>query len=83
LRGGEAIMLQKRIEKNAESITGMSVNELRSISPEKFRHYCERKFGQPFSFISEFPLIGRGNVLRDGIISRCALNLEIDRMLKN
>lgn len=76
-------MTRERIEKNAEFITGMPINELREASPEEFRKYCEKKSGKRFEFVSEFPSIGRGNVLRDGIISRDALNEEIDRVLEN
>ena len=74
---------RKRVEENAELITGMSADALRNISPEKFREHCEKRSGKRFGFISEFPSIGRGNVLRDGILSRDALDSEIDRMLKD
>ena len=75
-------MTRERVEKNAELITGMSVSAIRDMSPEKFRLYCEEKNGKSFEFVSEFPSIGRGNVLRDGIISRNTLDAEIDRMLE-
>ena len=71
------------VEKNAELITGMSASELRDASPEEFREYCEKKSGEGFSFVSEYPSIGRGNVLRDGIVTREELDSEIDRMLEN
>ena len=76
-------MSRERIEKNAEIVTGMSVSSLKEISPEKFRQYCEERSGTSLKFVSEFPSIGRGNVLRDGIISRDTLNSEIDRMLES
>jgi len=75
-------MTRELVEKNAELITGMSVDALRDISPEKFRQYCEEKNGKGFIFVSEFPSVGRGNVLRDGIITRDVLDAEIDRMLE-
>lgn len=75
-------MTRELVEKNAELITGMSVDALRDISPEKFRQYCEEKNGKSFIFVSEFPSVGRGNVLRDGIITRDVLDAEIDRMLE-
>ena len=75
--------MRERFEKNAEIITGMTISELRDASPGEFRHYCEIKSGEGFSFVSEYPSIGRGNVLRDGIVTRDALNLDIDRMLEN
>ena len=75
-------MIRERIEKNTELITGIPVSMLKELSPEKFRQYCENRSGRRFEFVSEFPSIGRGNVLRDGIISRDMLDKEIDRMLE-
>lgn len=70
------------VEKNAEKITGLTLNEIKAISPEKFRSYLEHKNHKPFSFTSEFPVIGRGNVLRDNLVSTKTLNSEIDRILQ-
>ena len=75
--------MRERAERNAELITGMSVAELRDASPEEFRQYCERTSGESLMFVSEYPSIGRGNVLRDGITTRDTLNSEIDRMLES
>jgi hypothetical protein len=75
--------ITERSERNAEAITGLPVDELRRMSPEEYREHCEKKTGKKLQIKSEFPFIGRGNVLRDGIISRDSLDSEIDRILKS
>lgn len=61
---------------------GLSVDELRSVSPESFRDYLTTKTGKPFGFCSEFPYIGRGNVLRDNLATTTQINAEIDQILR-
>ena len=69
------------VENNVEKITGLTLSQIKKISPEKFRSYLEQKNKKKFSFTSEFPVIGRGNVLRDNLVDSNQLNNEIDRML--
>lgn len=76
------IMYFSKVEKNAEKVTGLSLSEIKAISPEKFRIYLEKKNKKPFSFTSEFPVIGRGNVLRDSLITSRIINSEIDKILR-
>ena len=66
-----------RIERTVERITGTSVSELRRRSVDEQRGTAERQHGRPMQFVRRFPLIGRGNVLRDRIMSTA----EIDRMV--
>lgn len=66
-----------RIEKTVERITGASAAELRRRSIDEQRGAVERHHGRPMQFVRRFPVIGRGNVLRDRIMSRA----EIDRMV--
>ncbi len=75
-------MFFSKVEKNAEKITGLSLAQIKAISPEKFRTYLEQKNNKPISFTSEFPVIGRGNVLRDRLITSKSLNAEIDEILR-
>ena len=69
------------IEKNAEKLTGLSAEEIRRFSPGELRCYLEKKNKKKFSFTSEFPVIGRGSVLRDSIITTEKINKEIDKIL--
>ncbi len=75
-------MFFSKVEKNAEKITGLSLAQIKAISPEQFRTYLEQKNNKPISFTSEFPVIGRGNVLRDRLITSKSLNAEIDEILR-
>jgi hypothetical protein len=52
------------------------------MSPSELRDYCSKKNGKALIFISEFPTIGRGNVLRNNLVSGEKLNKDIDRLLK-
>ena len=70
------------VEKSAERATGLPLGQIKSMSPEGFRTYLEQKNKKSFSFTSEFPFVGRGNVLRDSLISSSSLNSEIDEILR-
>lgn len=61
--------------------TGLSPQEIRDLSPEQIRQRITKKTGKPFRIISEFPFIGRGNVLRDNLISSDEINRDIDKIL--
>jgi len=69
------------IEKNAEKSVGLSADEIRRYSPGELRRFLEFKNKKKFSFKTEFPVIGRGNVLRDSIITTEEINREIDKIL--
>lgn len=70
------------IEKKVVENTGLSLSQIKDYSPGEFREYLEKKNNKKFSFLSAFPVIGRGNVLRDNLISSSQLNSEIDKILK-
>lgn len=61
--------------------SGLTTEEIKKKSPEKLREHLTKKTGKPFSVTSLFPWIGRGNVLRDGIIDSTKLNKQIDALL--
>ena len=70
------------IENKVVENTGLSLDQIKDYSPSKFREYLEKKNNKKFSFLSAFPVIGRGNVLRDNLVSSVQLNNEIDKILK-
>lgn len=69
------------IEKNAEKLVGLTAEEIRRLSPGELRRFLEKKNGKKLSFTTEFPVIGRGNVLRDSIATSEKINREIDKIL--
>jgi hypothetical protein len=69
------------VEKNAETVVGLSAEEIRRYSPGKLRSHLENKNKQKFTFTTEFPAIGRGNVLRDNIVTTDKINRDIDKIL--
>ena len=74
-------MLFTAVEKNAEALIGLPVEAIRMYSPNKLRRHLEEKNKRKFSFTSEFPVIGRGNVLRDNIVTSEEINRDIDKIL--
>lgn len=70
------------IEKNAERVTGLSVSKLREYGPGKFRKYLESRM-EKVRFRSFFPIIGRGNVLRDSLVTSSEIDSEIDKILED
>ena len=66
---------------HAEKKVGLPITEIRKYTPDEMRAYLEGKKGKKLKFVSEFPTIGRGNVLRDGIVTGESLNDEIDTII--
>ncbi len=70
------------VYKNASLKLGISEDDIRFFSPQRMRDHIEQKSGKKIRFVSEFPTIGRGNVLRDSIITREEIDMEIDELLR-
>ncbi|MBB5022850.1 hypothetical protein [Desulfurispira natronophila] len=60
---------------------GLSANEIRDLNPVDIAKHLQSKLGKKLTFSSEFPSIGRGNVLRDGIKTSQVIDEDIDRIL--
>lgn len=73
--------LFSKIENTIANKIGLSIFEIKDYSPEKFRSHLEISKKKPFSFSSEFPVIGRGNVLRENIQDSNFINKEIRKIL--
>ena len=70
------------VYKNASVRLGVSQEDIRAFSPHHMRNHMEKRSGEKIRFESEFPTIGRGNVLRDSIITREEIDREIDGLLR-
>ncbi len=70
------------IENSAQKATRLNLTEIKSFSPHQLRKHLEKTNKTKFSFVSMFPYIGRGNVLRENIIDSKTLDQEIDELLK-
>jgi hypothetical protein len=68
-------------EKNVERWTGRNVKELRRETIEETRKSLALK-GILIRLFSEFPFIGRGNILRDKIVSHEDVEKELDKALR-
>nr|WP_320010815.1 hypothetical protein [uncultured Desulfobulbus sp.] len=73
--------LNEKIMAGISRKTGLTPKEIRDLSPEEIREHLTKKIGKPFKIITEFPFIGRGNVLRDNLISSSNINRAIDKIL--
>jgi len=69
-------------EEAIELATGKSVEAIRSTPLDELRSDYEREIGAPLSFVSEFPLLGRGNVLRDRCLSHAQIEADLDDALR-
>lgn len=70
------------VEKSAQNSTNLTLEQLKSFSPNKLRVHLSKLRNKIIFFISEFPYIGRGNALREELIDTETLNNEIDKILK-
>jgi hypothetical protein len=64
-----------------ERLTGRSASSLRAETLTTVRLQVERASGRPLKFVSRFPFIGRGNVLRDRVISNETIERQLDEAL--
>jgi hypothetical protein len=69
------------LEKAVEASTGERVEVLRSRSLEETRRLAEKKYRRPLKFVSHFPFIGRGNILRDRIVGHEQIEADLDAIL--
>lgn len=69
------------IENSAQKATRLNLAQIKSFSPYQLREHLEKTNKIKFSFVSAFPYIGRGNVLRENIIDTATLDREIDKLL--
>jgi hypothetical protein len=69
------------IERNVSSTIGLSISDIKYFSPEELRTHLEKRNNRKLTFVSEFPFIGRGNVLRNGIAGTREINRDVDKIL--
>ncbi len=71
-------------EQTIEKATGQTVEHVRNTPIDELRQAAEAKRGGPLQFVSFFPWIGRGNVMRDRLVSHeeaeAAYDDSIDRL---
>jgi uncharacterized protein with von Willebrand factor type A (vWA) domain len=58
----------RRLEATAERITGQSADVLRGQTLAQLRNATELKAKRKWLFVSRFPLIGRGSIMRERVI---------------
>jgi len=75
------LMLHKKLAENISKKIGLNIDEIRKMNPSEIMTYLENRQNKKVLFNSEFPFIGRGNVLRDGIVTSDEINKDIDRIL--
>lgn len=73
--------LSIELEQAISRKVGLSIEQLRQTNPVEIAKHIEQKKHKKLSFSSQFPFIGRGNVLRDGVMTSEQINKDIDRIL--
>ena len=72
----------RSLEKSVEQLTGQKAKELRNHTLSSLRAKVESEHGAPLRFVSRFPFIGRGNVLRDRVVSHQSVEQQLDAALR-
>jgi len=70
------------LEKVVEHDTGERADDLRFQPLDEFRTKIERAHKRVLHFVSKFPFIGRGNVMRDKIVDHATVNRMLDAALR-
>lgn len=71
------------LEKVVEHDTGESAENLRSLPLDEFRVKIEHAHKRVFQFVSKFPFIGRGNIMRDKIVDHATVNRMLDAAIRD
>jgi hypothetical protein len=74
------VLDQKLIASIAKK-AGLSAEKIKSASPVELRDHLTQKIGKRFVVNTKFPWIGRGNVLRDGLMDSYTINKTVDDIL--
>ena len=72
----------KLLESVAQRATGKSAQELRDQPISELRREVETKSRRRMRFLSNFLFVGRGNVIRDKILSHGQVETLLDEALK-
>jgi hypothetical protein len=71
------------LERVVEHDTGETAENLRSLPLDEFRIKIELAHKRVLQFVSKFPFIGRGNVMRDKIVDRATVNRMLDAAIRD
>ena len=74
-------MHKKEFFRIVQKNIGLSLSDINRLNPIDISAYIEKRNGKKIKITTEFPFIGRGNILRDGIITHDKVNQEIDKIL--
>jgi hypothetical protein len=72
----------RSLEATVERLTGQKADALRNQTITELRRNTETKVKGRLKFSSRFPLIGRGNVMRDCIVGHEAVEALLKRILE-
>lgn len=71
------------LEKVVERDTGEKADDLRSQPLDEFRIKMERAHNRVMHFVSKFPFIGRGNIMREKIVDHATVNRMLDAAIRD
>jgi hypothetical protein len=72
----------RKLEATVERATGQSAETLRNQTLSELRRRTEGKIGHRMKFQSLFPLVGRGNVMRDRLIDHESVEAALKHALR-
>jgi hypothetical protein len=77
------MQLSEAVLKSIEADLGKSIEEIRNQSLSEHRKEVEAKHGKPMSLSVNYPTIGRGNVLRDCVLSHEQVEAQLEKALSS
>jgi hypothetical protein len=78
---GFAMSASESIRRGVETATGKTIDELRREPLDEQLAKARAKWGKFYRILTWFPLVGRGNVMCDRVVTRDEVNAELDRAL--
>jgi hypothetical protein len=71
------------LERAVEKITGKSAASLRLLTLEEWRSEIEARHGKRMRFVSRFPFIGRGNIMRGKVVNHDQVEHYVDHAIRD
>lgn len=72
-------MAKHELEAALEQEIGKSIEEIRNLPVDEMREKIESSIGRPLNYKSYYPIIGRGNILRDRLVTHDRVEERLSR----
>lgn len=75
-------MATVQFDRTIEAATGQTAEHARQTPLDELRRAAESRLGKPIKFCTSYPWAGRGNVMRDRLVSHEEVEADYDDAIR-